>query len=258
MSTNPGSFRPDELLGNDTKIPDTERAESYAAARELEQALSSEGVHPSAGFADRVMAAVAMEPAPRPTGFLAPLRARHSLAGVVASVQAAWSVATGGAGRPARARGVAMAYVLAVLLIGASLTGVAAFGTAGALHLITPDRTPEPSIHTPGPSESPDASSEATEPGESSEPSGSAEPSESHDANESAEPSGSDHPEDSANPDSTRSPGASDDHGDATSSPKASDDHGGSSSPSPSGSDDSGGSGSTQSPKPSDTPKPSD
>lgn len=258
MSMNQGSFRPDELVGADTKIPDGERAESYAAARELEQALSSEGVHPSAGFADRVMAAVAMEPAPRPTGFLAPLRARHSLAGVVASVQAAWSVATGGAGPPARARGVAMAYVLAVLLIGASLTGVAAFGTAGALHLITPDRTPEPSIHTPGPSESPDASSEATEPGESNEPTGSAEPSESNDATESSEPSSSDHPEDSSGPDGSNSPDASEDHGGSSPGPGASDDHGGSSSQSPEASDDSGGPGDSGSGSASQSPTPSD
>ena len=38
MSINPGSFRPDELAASDADIADAERAGSYAAARELEQA----------------------------------------------------------------------------------------------------------------------------------------------------------------------------------------------------------------------------
>jgi len=250
MSINSGSFRPDELAGSDADIADAERAGSYAAARELEQALSSEGVHPSAGFADRVMAAVALEPAPRPTGFLAPLRDRHSLAGVVASVRSAWVVASSGVGRPVRARGLALAYVLAVMLVGASLTGVAAFGTAGAMGFFTPDNSPSPSILTPGPTPSPEGSSDASS---SPEPNESAEPSGSPDASESAEPSGSSQPGDSSHSGATSSPPAS--NGGSTVAP--SDDHGGAS-PSPGSGDGSGGSGSSQSPRPSDTPKPSD
>ncbi|MBI3745529.1 MAG: hypothetical protein HY264_03215, partial [Chloroflexi bacterium] len=212
MSTSPGSFRPDELAGSDADIADVERAGSYAAARELEQALTADGVHPSAGFADRVMAAIALEPAPRPTGFLAPLRARHSLAGVVASVRAAWIVASGGGGRPARARGLALAYVLAVMLIGASLTGVAAFGTAGAIGFFAPDHSasaspsPSPSLLAPEPTASPDGSSDASA---SPEPSESAEPSGSPDASESAEPGNSSQPGDSSHPGESSSPRAS-------------------------------------------------
>ena len=254
MSMRPGSFRPDELARDDTGIPDTERAASYAAARELERALGSDAIHPSPGFADRVMAAVAHEPAPRPTGFLGALRARHGLAGVVASFRAAWTVAAGGGGRPVRARGLALAYVLAVLLIGASLTGVAAFGTAGALGLLSPRATPGPSLLVPGPTPSPEPSSEASETPGSEEPGESAEPSGSPDSSESAEPG------DSNGLVGSEGPGATgDDHGGATPRPTSSDDHGGGPSASPGSGEDSGGSGSaTQSPKPSDPPKPSD
>lgn len=264
MSMPTGSFRPDELVDGDARIPDSERAESYAAARELEQAITGSDVHPSAGFTNRVMAAVALEPAPRPTGFLAPLRARHSLAGLVASVKAAWAVAMGGGGRPAGARGLALAYVLAVMLVGASLTGVAAFRTGTALHLITPDHTPQPTIHTPGPTPSPDESTDGTEPNDSDHPEGSNEPSESSGGTESSEPGESDHPEDSSDPGTSQSPEESDDHGGASPAPVESDDHGSGSSQSPETSDDSGGSGgsgsgsASQTPKPSETPKPSD
>ena len=176
MTTNQGSFRPDELAGSDADIPDAERAEAYAAARELEQALSTAGVHTPTGFTDRVMSAVALEPVPRPTGFLAPLRARHSLAGVFASVRVAWSVAAG-SGRPAAARGLAMAYVLAIVVIGASLTGAAAVGAAGAIGILTPDHSPRPSVVLQEPTSSPEPSSESSEPAESSEPPGTIEPS---------------------------------------------------------------------------------
>jgi hypothetical protein len=217
MSMNRGSFRPDELVGSDVEIPGAERAAAYAAARELEQALSTEGIHPPAGFADRVMAAVALEPTPRATGFLAPLRAHRGLAGVVASVRAAWLVAIGGdeGRRPARARGLAMAYVLAVTLIGVSLTGAAAFGTAGAIGLLTPDQTPRPSIVAPGPTRSPEAS-ESTEPSDSAEPGESAEPSGSPEASESAEPGDSGQPTESSGSERTSAPRSSDGTGGET------------------------------------------
>jgi hypothetical protein len=254
MSMNPGSFRPEELTGADGRMTDAERAESYSAARELEQAIRSEQFHASAGFTNRVMAAVAIEPAPRPAGFLAPLLARHSLAGVVASVRTAWSIALNGAGRPVGARGLALAYVLAVLLIGVSLTSAAAYGAAGAMGLLVPDGTPRPSLVAPGPTQAPDASSEASEPSGSEEPSESVEASESPEASESADPSASNHAEGSPAPGGTASPRESDDHGDATESPSPSGDHGGGSG-SPDSSDNSGDSGSgspTQSPDPSD------
>jgi len=259
VSGNMGPFRPDELAGDGLDIPDAERAASYATARELEQALTPDTVRPSAGFADRVMATVAAEPIHRPTGFIAPLRARRDLAGLVASVRAAWAMAVGAGARPAGSRGLAMAYVLAVLLVGASLTGVAAFGAAGAIGLLTPDASPTPSIITPSPTPTPDSSSESDEPSASSEPGETLEPSESPDASGSTEPSDSHQPEDSSGPGATATPRQSDDNGGATASP-SSDDHGGATASPGSGEETSGGDGSTstQSPKPSDTPQPSD
>ena len=255
MSGSMGPFRPDELADGGARIPDAELAGSYAAARELEQALSSESVHPSATFSDRVMTAVAREPVHKPAGFLAPLQRRHGLVGLVASVRAAWGVAVGGGSRPMGSRGLAMAYVLAVLLMGASLTGFAAYGAAGAIGLLTtPDESPTPSLVEPAPTPSPGAISETPEPGESGEPGESLEPSGS--------PAGSEEPGDTsapgtAQPRATSTPRGSDDNGGATASPSQ-DDHGGATQTPGTGEETSGGdSGATQSPKPSDTPEPS-
>ncbi len=146
-----------------------------------------------------------------------------------------------------------MAYVLAIVVIGASLTGAAAFGTAGAIGLLTPD-SPRPSIVINGPTSSPEPSFESSEPAESSEPSDSLEPSESP----SSEPSQSSPPEDTARPAATATPRSSDDHSGESPSPSASDDQGDHPSSSPGFGGESGGSASTQSPRPSDTPKPSD
>jgi hypothetical protein len=242
MSQTPGSFRPSELDGSEQRAGDADLAGAYAIARELEASLPSESIGPSADFTDRVMAAVALEPAPRAAGFLAALRARPGLAGLATSVRAAWAVVGGGPGRPMRARGFALAYVLAVLVIGTSLTGVAAYGAAGALGLFDADASPTPSVQetvapstTPAPSASPSPTvTPSPSPTESVEPTKSVEPSES------VEPSGSSEPEES------------DDHG--GDSPGASDD--GASSPEPSLDDESAAEPS-DTPRPSDTPKPS-
>jgi hypothetical protein len=230
MSLSHGPFHPDELGGPDAGASSADLADATAAARKLETALSAEGIHPSPEFVTRVMESLASEPAPRPGGFLAGLLARPSLGAFLGSIRGAWAVASGGAGRPMAARGMAMAYVLAVVLIGASLTGVAAIGTAGALGLlddaspsfVEPSPSPSPSP-SPIPSPSPTLAPTPSTP----DPSGSPEPSES------AEPSGS------LKPDATPSSGV------PTASPSASDDSG--SSPDPSDSAD-----------PSDTPKPSE
>jgi len=262
VSTNPGSFLPSELAGADSPMTDSDLAMSYATARELERAAGPDEVRPSAGFADRVMASIAGEPAPRRAGFLSPVLARHSLAGFIASVRAASSIALDGAGRPVGARGLALAYVLAVLLVGVSLTGAAAYGAAGAMGLLSPDRTARPAVIVPGPSEAPQASHEASEPSGTQEPHESLEPSELPEASETAEPGASDHAHESPAPARTASPRETDDHG-ATESPGASDDHGGDSG-SPDGSDDSGSSGGsgsgspTQSPGPTESPSSSD
>jgi hypothetical protein len=244
MSQTPGSFRPSELDGADVRASDGDLAGAWSTARELEASLPTESIMPSAGFTDRVMAAVALEPAPRSAGFLAVLRAQPGLAGLVASVREAWAVVAGGPGRPVRSRGFALAYVLAVLVIGTSLAGVGGYAAAGALGLLDRDASPTPTVQetkepppTPAPSPSPTPTVTPTpSPTESVEPTGSVEPSESVQPGESVEPGGSPGPEES------------DDHGGDT--PAASDD--GASSPAPSAGED------DHSAEPSDTPRPSD
>ena len=101
----------------------------------------------SGELGDRVMAALANEPAPATTGFLQPLRRLGVVRGLGASVRQAW-VGLGGAGRPLLARGAALAYVLAITLAGVSLTGAA---TAGAIRLLGPDPTTSPQPTLPAP-----------------------------------------------------------------------------------------------------------
>jgi len=249
VSQMPGSFRPNELAGSDRQPSDAELAGAWTAARELEAALPPDPIGPSASFADRVMAAVAREPAPRPAGFLDALRARPGLSGLSASVREAWAVAFTGVARPARVRGMALAYVFAVVVIGSSLAGTVALGAAGALGLLDPDPSPAPSTivsPTTGPSPSASPSPSPSMPGASGspgptatgEPTGTAEPSES------VEPGESDAP-DASDDGASSPPGAT-----VAPSPEESDDHGGGGS-SPSPNDD-------ESPEPSDTPRPSD
>ena len=104
-------------------------------------------------FSDRVMAALAKEPTPGTTGFLVPLRRRGFLTGLPASVRQAW--ASVGSGRPMLGRSAALAYVLAVLVAGASLTGAATLGAAGALGLLNPTATPAPTPVEPAPTVAP-------------------------------------------------------------------------------------------------------
>jgi uncharacterized membrane protein YgcG len=99
-------------------------------------------------FSDRVMGALADEPTPGATGFLVPLRRRGLPAGLVESVRQAW--ASVGSGRPMLGRSAALAYVLAVVIAGVSLTGAVTIGPAGALGLLGgPSPSPTPSVLQP-------------------------------------------------------------------------------------------------------------
>ena len=178
------------------------------------------GLHASTGarggLADRVMAALADEPAPTPAGFLLPLRRRGFLHGLWASFRQA-SVAMRGTGRPLLARSAALAYVLVVAIAGVSITGVATIGTAGALGLLGPSASESPNPQPtppPGPTVAPPSPILPTEPSPSIAP---------------------------TEPSPTPSPTESDDHGGSGAEP--SDDHGGNSGPGGGGSDDSGKSG---------------
>jgi len=236
-------FEPAELSDDDAAGRDLDLPGAYAMARALERSLDSTAdARPSPAFVDGVMAAIATEPAPARAGFLGPLRASIGLGGLLASVRAAWRIASEG-GVHARARAMALAYVFAVVLAAASVIGAAGYGTAGALHwLANPPSSPTPSTTIePGPTTVPQPSpAETAEPGESDGSGGG--------------------PDESSGPDGT-------DRGNGTSGPSASaDDHGGATppstgSPSPSHTDGDGGggptpsSGETQTPRPSGTPK---
>lgn len=235
MSLSHGPFHPNELGGPDAGASSADLADATAAARELEAALSTEGIHPSPEFVTRVMESLASEPAPRAGGFLAGLLASPSLGAFVGSIRGAWAVASGGAGRPMAARGMAMGYVLAVVLIGASLTGVAAIGTAGALGLLSPTQTPSPAIIEPSPSPSPSPIPSASP---TPDASGSPEPSETIGPDDTAVPGATSSSNGTGSAGPSQSPGPSDDH--ETASPGASDDS------------------DSRSPRPSDSPKPSE
>ena len=235
MSRKPGAFRPDELDGPDADLSGGELAAASAAAREIQAAVPLDSPAPAREFAVRVMTAIAAEPTPRTGGFLAGLLRHPGLPSLVASVREAWAVGSTSAGRPAGTRGVALAYVLAIVVVGVSLTGAAAYGTAGALGLLGGDRSPTPAVIQP--SASPEPSATLPEPSESAEPSSSADPGHS------------------GEPTSTPGPSSIANRSGSSAAPSLSTNVGGSPTPSPSGSDDSGGS--SSSPRPSDTPMPS-
>ncbi|MHB8892419.1 MAG: hypothetical protein ACYC65_10300 [Candidatus Limnocylindrales bacterium] len=185
----PRPFGPDELSGVSGVQPDELVAETRLA-RSLEGVAARGSVRPSADFTDRVMAAVAMEPAPAPVR-VAGVALRHGAIGAfLLSLRDAWRVTVSPA-FPMAMRAQAMAMVL---LVAGFVAGGGAI-TAGALGLLDGDRSsPTPPVETPSPST--EATPEPTTvPSESPEPSDSVSPSPS---TESAEPSGSPEPSESA------------------------------------------------------------
>ena len=93
MSDTRRRFDPSEL---DLDL-DPEAAELVATARDLESYASTGLVTPTVGFEDRVMAAIADEPMPRPAG-----------RGLIATARDAWAIAFG-PGRPVLLRAQAFA-----------------------------------------------------------------------------------------------------------------------------------------------------
>ncbi|HEX7345562.1 MAG TPA: hypothetical protein VF253_02140 [Candidatus Limnocylindrales bacterium] len=156
-----------------------EGAELLATARDLESYAATGLAAPTVGFEDRVMAAIADEPMPRPAG-----------RGFVATVRDAWAIAFG-PGRPVAIRAQAFAMLLALAVAAGSVGSVAVVGAARLLGdqgpapptvpSPSPSPTPSPSIVSPTPS--PSISPSPTPP-----PSPSASPVET----ETPEPSGTD------------------------------------------------------------------
>jgi hypothetical protein len=239
--TAPRDLEPAEIGTTDPADLAAALETAHRLAGAIEEAPTTSG----ARFTDRVMAALAAEPSPAPTGFLAPLRRRGIIGGFGASVRQAWA-SIGAPGRPTFARATALAYVLAVAIAGTSLAGAATITVAGALGLIGPHES-QPTQTLPAQTLPPESSER---PSAESEPPG---------------------PEASESP--SESPGASDDHGGGGGGLMPSDDHGGNSGPGSSGggSDDASGGGGgggtddggvsstpkpTQTPRPTETPRP--
>ena len=123
----PSEVRPDSGPGP----TDAELAEAMVAARELETLIARDAVGPTVGFEDRVMAAIATEPAPRLFGRPATSVRGGRPVAFLLSIRDAWRVATEG-GRPMALRAQAMAFVLLVILATGSLS-ILAVGASGLL-----------------------------------------------------------------------------------------------------------------------------
>lgn len=102
-------------------------------ARDLETYAATGMAAPTVGFEDRVMAAIASEPMPRPSRGL----------GFLATVREAWAVAFG-AGRPLAMRAQALALLLLVAVAVGSVGSVAMVGASRLLAPVNPPTTPSP------------------------------------------------------------------------------------------------------------------
>jgi hypothetical protein len=182
----PAEIRPDAGPGPS----DAELAEAMLAARELEALGARDAVGPTAGFEDRVMAAIATEPAPRVL-VRAGRNVRYGLLGGFAiAVRDAWRVATGG-GRPVVIRAQAMAFVLLVVLATGSLS---VFAAVGAASLLSPGPTATPRVPTRTASPVPASPSALPSPSPTASPSSSpmVEPSRAGEPGTIANPTGTD------------------------------------------------------------------
>ena len=176
-------FDPGELgdAGNGP-LRDAEAAGLLAAARDLEEFARAESAMPTVGFEDRVMAAVAREPAPvlvANGGFLP---------GLITAVRDAWRIIWSG-GRPLAVRAQALALVLLVAIAAGSVGTLGAVGAARFFSSSDATPVPTPTIDQSQPPVSPSPSPSVLP---SPSPSESPEPSESPSASESAEPTGID------------------------------------------------------------------
>ncbi len=138
-----GVFGADELADLDGIGPD-ELAAEVRLGRDLQGTADRTAVRSSAGFSDRVMAAVATEPLPAPAVAAGSALRRGAVGGFLLSIRDAFRV-TFGAGFPVVARAQALAVVLLVTIVA---TG-SGFATAGALGALTGTPSPSPSLPAP-------------------------------------------------------------------------------------------------------------
>jgi hypothetical protein len=163
-----GRFDPSEL--RTPGEPDSSTATlagELVAARELEALAAADGIRPSEGFDDRVMAAVASELAPRAIVRSSAGRGGRPAA-LLLAVREAWGIASTG-GRPMAVRGQALAFVLVVVLAAGSVAAAGAVAVGG---LLSGGPSPSPSFDA-APSTVPASATPATpRPSKSAAPSG--------------------------------------------------------------------------------------
>jgi hypothetical protein len=190
-------FDPSELRTSgrpgDAQPSDAELAEALGVARDLEALSVSEGIRPTDGFEDRVMAAIAAEPAPRLVA-RPPATVRGGRVGAFfVAIRDAWGVATS-SGRPLAVRGQALAFVLLVVVATGALTTATAVTVGGFLQRSdgpapsvepAPSEAPTPLPSTPAVSPTPSRSPDPTATPEATE---TVEPSETPEADETDEP----------------------------------------------------------------------
>jgi hypothetical protein len=129
--------------------PAADATDLLGAARDLEAYADIGWTGPSANFEDRVMTAIAVEPAPRLLGG----------PGIVATLRQAWRLAWSG-GRPIAVRAQAIALVL---LATVALAGAGSIAVVAASRFMTSQVEPPPTIQpspspTPSPTPSPSIS----------------------------------------------------------------------------------------------------
>lgn len=188
-------LRGDELSDPDAPGDPAELAAALEIARVLERSVGVDGVWPTPGFSDRVMAAVALEPAPW----------RSRLGVALGALRSTWQTALS-ANRPPLVRAKALAIVLVVLIALGSIGGAATLAAAGAMNLFQAHPTSGPQITpVPRPNVSPDTTEAPTN--KSPEPTESLSPVETPEVSETPEPA------ETPEPGSTPEPTSSDRHG---------------------------------------------
>lgn len=207
------SFHPSELSGADAVQPTTaELADSLLVARELESQLAANDVHPSSGFADRVMAAVAAQPLPQPATAAGLALRRGRLGAMLTALADNWRITFSGH-HPLAVRAQAMAFVLVAILAVGSLGGVAAIGAVRLLE-------PAPSVPGPVPSQplplsrpTPSPSIEPTDNPEATPSEAGPQPTETDDSGKTPGSTHKPRPSETPEPNETEDPGSGSDHG---------------------------------------------
>jgi hypothetical protein len=219
--------------------PDDEERAAAEMSRDLAGVAAEIDIRPPAGFADRVMAAIAAEPLPQPARAFGVALLGGRLRPANASLGDAWRV-VGGGPTPLVVRAQALALVLAVTIGSLAIAGGATVGAIDLLSAIAPvtppPTTPVPNELIPSPLPSP-SSSWTPDPSPDASPDVSPTP----EATETAEPT------------PTETPATTERPRTATPRPTPTDDRGGGSGDGEGGGGGSGSDGSNQTPTPTPT-----